>query len=369
MIKDRSEYHEKINHLNKFGCKVNAVSVSELFEHYSQVGFLYPEKKKQIEPYLTYIKDNWEKALSAGREILWTVSFHEPELNRMGTVSLWRSTKNGWVAQHLTSTGYPAAVCAIMLTTQVESILKDYQSGQNWFRPANKYASKVFGRVVATIGEEFSSVNQFKYLSVKKEAFRNFSSLIEVKKCNNNNHYEIYDFAVKIRGKVFADAEGLNEDDIELHELDEIYRNVGLSRRRYIWMAFCSQYAEPVGAIIVYRGPLGFNFSLIENRCDLLIDKNLNDEQAELVCKSLINNAKFAYFDSDFPLFFPLNYMLLVADDRCAKLLLCSDIDLIREYNQSIWLKEGFITWYNQTETIFKRVLDREERKLARKNN
>lgn len=348
--------------------QLQSLTVSELFDHYEEVGFLYPEKRRRMAPYMDIIRKNWETARKAKKDILWTIVFKEPESSRMASVSIWRSTNNGWITQHLTSTGFPAGACAMMLHTQAEVSSKNYKSAQNWFQPTNRYANRVFGSVIGTVSEEFASVNLFNFLEVKKP-YRNkaYPDAIKIIKCTNTNHNGIYDLTKKIRGKIYAEAEELGEDDIELKGVDEIYRRVGLSRKRYIWMARYN--SKPVGAAIAYRGPFGLNFSFIENRCDLLIDPNLNNETAESVCNALIENAARAYFNSDFPLKYPDNvdYIPVMADDRCSDILKRFGAVLIRKYNQSIWLNKGFRAWSQRTEKIFQRVMDRERRIFYKK--
>jgi hypothetical protein len=51
-----------------------------------------------------------------------------------------------------------------------------------------------------------------------------------------------------------------------------VYRALGLRRYRRIWLAMMDGHDAPVGAAIAYRGPLGFNLSFLENRCDVLLD-------------------------------------------------------------------------------------------------
>src|SRR5205814_8955322 len=68
------------------------------------------------------------------------------------------------------------------------------------------------------------------------------------------------------RGSIYVAAEQLLTDP-ELTEVDQLYREVGLRRSRRVWLAYREYKDEPIGAVIAYRGPLGLNFSYIENRC------------------------------------------------------------------------------------------------------
>ena len=367
-----SEQHlkHKVKTFEKMGCSTDAISFADLFDHYHKADFLYFEKFKLIKPHLAIIKHNWEAALKAGKKILWIVTAKKPGTETLiGSLAIWRSTLNGWFPQHLTSVNSaggintPASTCAMMLLIQIEAILRVYQSGQNLFNPSKKYPTKVFKSIENTINPEYACVNEFNYLGVKPNSYQNHSKSVKIIKCSNSNRYEIYDFAAQIRGKVYAQAEELAEGDIELQELDDIYRQASLSRKRYIWMAFCSGRAEPAGAAIVYRGPFGFNFSLIENRCDFLINDRLDNDTAECVCKALLTNAATAYFDSYFPLEYPVDFIPVVTDKKTAAIVKrVGAFFNIRKYNQTIWLRPGFYPWYQHVEKIYQKVLQRAKR-------
>ncbi len=176
---------------------------------------------------------------------------------------------------------------------------------------------------------------------------------VSVLRCTNKNPSNIFDFSAKIRGRVYAVAEELDHPDVELLEVDDLYRRVGLSRRRFIWMAYGSG-PQPVGAAIAYRGPLGLNFSLVENRCDLLVDGSLDSEMLENVCLALLQHVKSAYTDFAPPCF-PIS-----TDEHCAKILTLHGAKPVHTYRQSIWLRDGFADWYRHVEKFKNKVSSRQ---------
>ena len=337
--------------------KINEISFDDLFEHYQNVGFLYEEKNNYLKPYITLIKNNWESYLKAGKKILRIVSFSDPQNQKMGTVSLWKTTNNGWVAQHLTSTGYSFGVFALMIKAQIDSIVSKYNSGQNWFQPTNKYASRIFGTIVSTIGNEYSDVSTFNYFSVNPSIIINPSNKIFLKKCTSRQNNNIYEFIAKMRGNVYAKAEEFNKNDIELLSLNDEYKQVGLNRKRFIWIACKSTMDKPIGAVIANRGPFGINFSFIENRCDLIVDNNIDQETQINVCNALLSKVKSVYFDSEIFSKFPLGFIPVMTDNKTAWILKQTGAKLIRKYNQSVWLQEGFDEWITHLEKVFQPVL------------
>ena len=93
-----------------------------------------------------------------------------------------------------------------------------------------------------------------------------------------------------------------------MKRIDDLYRSVGLRRTRQAWLAYRRYNEEPIGAVIAYRGPLGINFSYIENRCDLLLDPTLPQSDVLAVVTSLLSAAAPAYTD------FELNEIPVIAD-------------------------------------------------------
>lgn len=350
---------EKMETNKELGCRINALSIAELFEHYDHVGFLYPEKKSKISSVMPLIRKNWESALKADDDILWIVSHEEKESSHLATLTVWRSTTKGAFSQHCTSTGRPHNTRAVLLGAQSKTWLEGrFTASQNWFRPTNKFANKVFGTIGRSIDKDVSSVKPYNYLAVKVGLLGTWSGSTRVVRCRHGNS-GIYELALKLRGKVYAEAEELAGDDIELEELNEVYCRVGLRRKRYVWMAFCRPYSEPVGAVIAYRGPLGLNLSLLENRCDLLVDESLDEVQAASVCNALMKKVAIAYAD------FPFDYVPVVADERCANMLVSLGATLTRQYAQSIWLGQGMPAWYEHVSRIFQVV----ERRMNRQRN
>ena len=356
--KEILEYINKVKSFRDFDFKVNIIPFPDLLKHYELIGkkytFLYEQKKQRIEKYLQLIGENWEKGWKGNKNILWTLLFKDSKTESMASVTFWRLTKNSWVAQHLTSTGYPSAVIAMMLTAQLEGMVELYKSFQNWFSIDNPYANKVFGQVVKVIGKEHGYLETVCYMKINLNCIIEKCSKVEIIDCTNNNPNNIFEFIKKNKGASFAISEELDQDDIELKELDDIYREYGLARKRYLKIALNKETNEPIGAIIINRAPFGFNFSLLENRCDLILCKNISSELQKDTCESLLKSAQniFSNYDPDIP--YPLDYMQFTVDEYLLDTICDIGGELIKKYRQSIWLKQGFSTWFNLVEGFMK---------------
>jgi hypothetical protein len=114
---------------------------------------------------------------------------------------------------------------------------------------------------------------------------------------------------------------------------------------------------EAVGAALAYRGPLGLNFSFIENRCDLLLHPRLPEADAAEVATRLLQSAAAAYAD------FELDEIPVVADPAAAPALSAMGGRLLRRYCQGIWLKDGQPALYHHVDRFYTRLRDRAERR------
>lgn len=337
----------------------NAISVDELFDHYKRVGFIYPQKKLRLAPFLNKVKLTWETALQAGPELFCLVSACDSEACHLATLTIWRTTNNGWFTQHLTSSGNPLNARAILLGTQSHALKENgYLSGQNWFQPSNKYANRIFGTITKTLSESYAEVKDYDYLAVNFNNVPKICSGAHIICCTERDASALNAFAERIRGRQYALAEELHESDIELEELNDRYRSVGLHRMRRSWLAFRAGQSEPVAGAIAYSGSLGMNFSFLENRCDLLCDPSLEDSMRANICTNLL------YLAGQYQHSLPLRYLPVTTDHNTGAVLIECGARLIRSYRQSIWLREAFPSWLKHINTIFHRV---EQRYLSRR--
>ncbi|PYU76268.1 MAG: hypothetical protein DMG49_01610, partial [Acidobacteria bacterium] len=313
-----------------YGVEVNALSVSEIFELYERTGFLYPDKAARLLPHLEQVRENWRRMLRGGDSLLYVLTAGDKKSGR-ASIAVWRTTHYGWTSQHLVSENNPVASRAVMLAGTAASILRGVdESHQNWFRPENRFPSRVFGSLPSG-----GRVRIVPYDPSHEEALSLIASVA--------------------RGSIYVAAEQLTTDP-ELTEVDQLYREVGLRRTRRVWLAYREYKDEPIGAAIVYRGPLGLNFSYIENRCDLLLHPTLPEADAVDVVASLLRASSSAYED------FELDAIPVIAEEIAAPALLQLGAEFLRHYCQGAWLQEGQLRCYRHVEGFYSRILARVEK-------
>ena len=338
-----------------YGVQVNALSVNEIFALYERTGFLYPEKAARLLPHLKQVRENWRRMLQGGDSLLYVLTAGDRRRG-LASIAVWRTTHYGWTSQHLVSENNPVASRAVMLAGTAASILKGAdESHQNWFRPENRFPSRVFGSMVQTIGQSHSSVQRHMYFALPRNSALSSDEKVRIVPYDPSYEEDLCLIASVARGGIYVAAEQLATDP-ELTEVDQLYREVGLKRTRQVWLAFKGNKEEPVGAAIAYRGPLGLNFSYIENRCDLLLHPTLPEADALSVVASLLRAATSAYKD------FELDAIPVIAEEIAAPALQKLGAEFLRHYCQGTWLQEGQLRFYRHVDGFYARLLARMEK-------
>lgn len=338
-----------------YGVEVNALSINQLFALYERTGFLYPGKAARLTPHLGQVRENWRRMLRGGESLLYVVSAGNEKVGR-ASITVWRTTLHGWMSQHLVSENNPLGSRAVMLAGTAASILRGVdESYQNWFRPENRFPSRVFGSMVETIGTSYSSVQQHMYFALSRRLSLPPGRAVRVVPYDPSHKEALCAIARESRGHIYVTAEEL-ADDAELKAVDELYRSVGLRRTRQIWLAYPEHKNEPIGAAIAYRGPLGANFSYLENRCDLLLPPKLADSQVSDVVVSLLGAASKAYQD------FELGAIPVIADPTASSALVQLGGEYLRDYCQGIWLRDGNLRFYRHIDGFYSKLVTRSEK-------
>jgi hypothetical protein len=339
-----------------YGVQINALSVNEIFALYERTGFLYPDKAARLFPHVERVRENWSRMLQAGDSLLFVLTAGDEKHGR-ASLAAWRTTHQGWMSQHLVSEGNPYASRAVMLAAAAASIRKGCDlSAQNWFRPENRFPARVFGSMVQTIGERLSSVQRHAYFALPRTLSLPRQQQIRVVPYSSRHQEALLEIASAARGSIYVMAEEL-ERDVEFQAVNELYRRVGLRRTRHIWLAYRAHKEEPVGAAIAYRGPLGLNFSYLENRCDLLLHPTLPEAEVSATAAALLTASATAYED------FELDEIPIIAEEMATHVLFKLGAEFVRHYCQGIWLKDGHPRFYRHVDNFYSRLLARAEKR------
>ena len=340
---------------NAYGVRLHEGSVSDLFELYERTGFLYPAKAARLFPYMDRVQDNWRRLLQAGDSLLYVLTAGDSR--GIASVAAWRTTQGSWNWQHLVCEGNPLASRAVMLGGLVRSMERGREeSQQNWFRPENRFPSRVFGSMTRTVGESVSSAEQHAYVAWPRQTAVSVDPRVRIVPYHESHQDALCALAAASRGSVYVKSEEL-DGDVELHALDVLYRQVRLRRYRRVHLAYLPGRNEAAGATIAYRGPLGLNFSFIENRCDLLLDAGLSDADVTTVTSALVNAAVGEYA------LFELDDIPIMADIAATPALCALGGRFLRHYCHGIWLKDAQPALYGHVDRFYAPLLHRAKKR------
>ncbi len=335
-----------------FGCEVNAITPADLFARYEQTRFLYPAKRARLAPYWHLVLENWQRARRAGELLTWVATYRDPA-GGWASVSSWRSTGSGWQSQHLVSAGTLVGGRAVLLAGQAVLIRDGLAtSQQDWFSPDNRFSAQAFGGMLTRIRSESAAVISGEYLMVPLALARDMEPTHHgvVEELDGGRCSELVELVRRTRGDVYLRSEALDGDDLRLDDADRLYRLVGLRRYRRIWVCL-DVTGRLQAAAIAYRGPLGLNFSFLENRCDLLVDPDLEAEDASRAATRVLAAAAAGYRD------FELGAIPVVADAAAASRLVAAGAEPVRPYTQAIWMADAYPEWYRHIDELYERRL------------
>jgi hypothetical protein len=333
---------------------VNRLSIDDLFQRYMQTGFLYPDKLARLAPFTAEIMENWRRAAASPDTLLRIVTYSGTRERTWASLATWRHTADAWCIQHLVSRGDPLASRAVLLA-ELDAMIEDpeHLSSQNWFRPDNRLPSRVFGAYTDKLGPESACAHLLTAFEVPLLA--SVPSVgVTVNAVTAQNQLELNELGALVRGPVYSVAEGFGNEDFELDGIDRLYRRVGLFRYRRAWLAYSG--GELVAALVAYRGPLGLNYSFVENRADLLLSPACPPSSVVQVMRQLIAAASDHYRD------FRPGYVPLFVDERGAPLLAAAGLLPIRRYCQAIHVRPCYARYRAHLEATFAPVVERAER-------
>lgn len=337
----------------------NQQSVENLFKLYDSLNFIYPEKKERLHPVLNIIKENWAKAILLNFPLFWVSTVIQNDKKIASTGTSWQYLNKGMMAQHLAS-NHPVGSRFIFLG-MLNKVIENQNTGfvesyQVFYRPYNKFSSRIFEPLSVKVGKELSQILSYSYLELPFVKEYHLDE-IAVSEIDNTYNPDFINFLLTERGEVFIKAQELNSDDLNLESLNSTFAFYGLQRKRRVFIAKSIPEGKIYGAIIINQSSLGLNFSFFENSSELILCKAKEEKFLLKVAGSLLQKASELLLPN-----FPLHYIPVLVDPVHAPILLKLQGKLIRNYNLFMILKGGYEAWYEYVEelthTIFQRFLN-----------
>ncbi|QHT66200.1 hypothetical protein GXP67_05725 [Rhodocytophaga rosea] len=332
----------------------NQMKIEQLLQLYEFLGFIYPEKRKRLDPVMTLIKENWTKALHANYPLFWVGTIVENDKNIVSTATCWQYLNKGMLGQHLAS-NHPVGSRLIFLNILQKVIenqlINTIDSYQIYYRPQNKYSARMFEPLSSRLGSDLSQIIFYTYCEVPfiKEFL---VEEVEISEVDEANRQQFLEFVQMERGEAYIKAQELDSADLTLERLNKKFTMHGLQRKRSLFMACSKKDSKVRGVIISNQSSLGLNFSFLENSSELILDKS-SEKYHLTVARLLLGKAS-----SLFPQF-PLNYLPVLVDPVHCRLIEKLQGKVIREYNLFIILRGGYESWYEHADNLTRAIYQR----------
>lgn len=287
-------------------CKVNSQSWEPLKEKFIQHKLLHGERLRFLNPLFQRIGKSWNRAMESKNKLLREVSCQDEEKGEWASMSTWKTTNDGIYGQAIVSSSNNPLGLLKVMREQLSHLEGNHF--QLWYEPTVKLNYNLFGPKMVKklneeiVGEKVCGFHSIHYLQVNPLDFSSPSAGIRVIPLHSLLKDEFLRFVTKQRGEVYVKTEELDIEDISLSKLDKLYQNEGMRRTRIVLLAYSIYSSKILGAAIIYRGPIGLNLSLLENKVDLMIAPEVSERtHQEEVMTSLLHAAGQYYIDFPSP--------------------------------------------------------------------
>jgi hypothetical protein len=342
------------NVLRAFGIDVPA-KFADVCAIYRASGFLYPQKSESLEMFWPSIRQLWIHLMRANPSLL-IVGIEGR--HKRSTGAMWKSSTNNWFVQHLASDGDAYGTASLVMGAIAALYLPSETQGfQVWFRGDNKLPNRVFAMDIldGSGRDRDTALHTYNYCRMQKcDMQAKQRSSFDVICCDETTASIATSLISEVRGTAFASVEEFDRDPF-LTGIDNEFRREGLRRYRRIYVALKEN--APVGCAIAFRGPLGLNFSFLENRCDLVLKPGLSVSETAAITEALLHAVQDAYADFE-PAWIPVT-------TEVPQTRLPLSLRPLRVYTQAIYLRAAMPRFYDGLRGLYGRLLSRQMRQNA----
>jgi hypothetical protein len=242
-----------------------ALTFDEIFAFYRTAGFLYPAKLAELGARMPAIEATWMRLLASGDEVFKLFTrrrFADGAVTIKNSVCAVEHAPGTWQCQHLVSADrheYLGTLSAFLAMAEWLERNPAAAYTRLAFRPGNRGVAALFADWRDAMPAGDASLRTFDYFAAPVEAIdASRGSKVRTVRGDAESLRRFY------AGRIPAvELDSLRLDDPSLHALHEKFARFGLERRRSVYMALAGETV--IGAAICNFGPLGANFSFLEN--------------------------------------------------------------------------------------------------------
>ncbi|WP_033325743.1 hypothetical protein [Streptomyces yerevanensis] len=317
--------------LTGYRIAVNEIDGTELLEMYKEAGLLYEQKLKMLGNHLELIRSNWDRALRSPDD-LFTVVTCSDDRGAWAAISMWRAAEETHAMQSLVSNGknpYATRAAVVAAYRHLWGIGAQYRS--SWYRPEHPVAAD-FGRRVALDHDNTAAV-PLDYCPYRPSGDTP-SAGIDIEPVHGTLTDDQLRLIADSHGPLFAAAGHLTGPDPRCNEFNRTWGRCGLFRYQVPLVAYAR--SRLVGIAVCQRGAFGVSPSLLENKCDLILDHTADQAVQRRTAAALLHRAREVYQD------FPDSPIPVMSHPRSRHILDGLGLHRTRGYVEMITTRAGF---------------------------
>ncbi|MEZ5965283.1 MAG: hypothetical protein R3F56_15730 [Planctomycetota bacterium] len=343
------------------------LSASRLFACYERAGFIYAKKRERLLPVWPRVFETWDALLaSPDGDPLDLRHCGDPAGERFAVGCSVRCGNAGLAGQHWAGHGLPLGIGELSLAVTRAALERaGIESFQVWYRAENRLPARVFGRAAAAAGSQGGNRTQVLFAWPEPVEPRGDVGCrlpggaetrgVQVDRWTPARRWDAYELAATRGGWLWASVCELHTGDAEWAACASIYQRLGLVYDRPVLVAR-NDAGRVVGLAMVHRGPIGLNFTLLENRVELCLAPDVAGLAASSVARTLLAAAR-PLVRAEVAALAPI-----VVGDRDAAAVEALGAERYRTYRQSMWLgKAGIAALVRSLEQTYGAVLRRRE--------
>ncbi len=257
----------------------NRVDIDALWNFFFETGFIYPQKYEFIKANRDKFKEIYEKLYTSNPHIA-RHFIYQDKGNILGHMAMVRFYENSWLIHHHASKKAESNRAGISVLHQIGRSINDshnlYSAKMNFvfcfFRPDNKFPSRVFGGVSRYMKEpKGCSLDTFAYLHYQRKpvADLSISEPWTLAKSTPEDLMELENFYENESGGLMITAMDLEPSMAGYSEITLTYQKLGFKREKHL---FSLKNAGNLKAVIIVNiADVGLNMSELTNSIKVIV--------------------------------------------------------------------------------------------------
>lgn len=262
----------------------NKIDLDALWNFFFESGFIYPQKYAFLQSNKEKIKQTYEKLYTQNPHIA-RHFIYQNNGRILGHMAMMRFYENSWLIHHHAATSAASNRAGLVVLDQISRFSNSSRSLYSihmnylicYFRPENKFPSRVFGGVSRYINNpKGCSMDSFAYFHYRRDSGR--QSFVEkpweISPTSAEDLFKLGNFYENDSGGIMLDALDLAPDMVNQDELSKEYRRLGFSREIKLFSLKKGNSLKAIAMACISN--LGLNLSDLTN-CIKLFVTDTND--------------------------------------------------------------------------------------------